>query len=66
MTLTIDAKTRLGDEVAAVATAELRDSGHMPIRCNGRFLKPQIDIEAGAVWQYFQAVEIESGMGGER
>jgi hypothetical protein len=66
MTLTINARARLGDSEGKVSRGELRPSGHMPIRCNGRFLTPEIAIAAGTQWSYFQALDLDYGMGGGR
>jgi hypothetical protein len=66
MTLTINARARLGDSEGKVSQGELRPSGHMPIRCNGRFLTPEITIAAGTQWTYFQALDLDYGMGGGR
>ena len=64
MSLLIDARARLGDSQRSVARSEIRPSGHMPLRANGRYWKPRIEIAAGANWSFFQGLQIEYGAGG--
>ncbi len=66
MTLTINARARLGDATANVVRSELRPSGHIPIRANGRYVQPRIDVAAGHDWGFFQALDLEYGSGGRR
>lgn len=66
VTLTIDARARLGDGTANVVSSDLRASGHIPVRCNGRYLLPSLAFAAGARWTNVQGLEIEFGTGGRR
>jgi hypothetical protein len=66
MTLSLDARARLGDAQRLVARSSIRPSGHMPVRANGRYWKPRIVLEAGATWTYFQGIKFEYGTGGTR
>jgi hypothetical protein len=66
LVLTINARARLGDGPGNVIRSELRMSGHMPMRCNGRYLKAKVDIAAGTIWTYMQSLELEYGAGGRR
>lgn len=64
MSLILDARARLGGAQKSIARSEIRPSGKMPVRANGRYWKPRIEIAAGADWTYFQGVSFEYGSGG--
>lgn len=66
MTLTLNGKLRLGDQADRATSGNLRTSGTIPIRKTGRFISTRIEIEAGAVWDYVQALEFEFDAGGQR
>lgn len=66
LTVTIDAKARLGDAERSSSGGLIRASGHVPVRCNGRYTKAKVDIAAATDWSYFQGLEIEFGAGGGR
>ncbi|WP_372732227.1 hypothetical protein, partial [Novosphingobium sp.] len=66
MTLTADARQRLGDDERLFTTSTLNNSGRMPLRCNGRYIKLKLAINAGVTWSYIQGFEIEFQPGGER
>lgn len=66
LTVTMDAKARLGDAASVVTGGSLRASGHVPLRANGRYMKPAVALEAGADWSYLQGLELEYGSGGTR
>jgi len=66
MSLILDARSRLGDAQGLVSRSEIRPSGHMPVRSNGRYWKPRIEIEAGADWTFLQSVNFEYGTGGRK
>jgi hypothetical protein len=66
VTVTLDARQRLGDEANERSATTLRTSGLMPIRHAGRFIKAMITIAAGTAWKYLQGTEIEYEPSGER
>lgn len=66
VTLVVDARARLGDAENLTTEAELRNSGSVPIRCNGRYIAPSWRIAAGTIWSYFQSYRIAFAGGGER
>lgn len=66
VTVTIDARARLGDAENLSETTELRDSGSMPVRASGRFMAATLEIGAGVDWGYCQAIEFEFDPGGDR
>lgn len=66
LTVTIDAKARLGDTEKNSSGGLIRASGHVPVRANGRYTSPKIDIAAGTEWTYLQGIELEFGAGGGR
>jgi hypothetical protein len=66
LTLSFDARARLGDAENLKVATELRTSGIMPIRTSGRYVKPHLTVAAGTSWGYISALEIELEAGGER
>lgn len=65
-TIRLDARARLGDAENATTVTDMRDSGIMPIRCSGRYVKAKWDIAAGSSWSYAQGLEFEVEAGGAR
>ena len=59
MNVKLDVRFRLGDSENMRVAGPLRDSGAMPIRATGRFVKPRWEIPEGAVWSYAQALEFD-------
>lgn len=66
LTVTIDAKARLGDTESNSSGGLIRASGHVPVRANGRYTSAKVEIEAGTDWSYLQGIELEFGAGGGR
>lgn len=66
MTVTLNAKARLGDDPVVASTANLRGTGAMPVRASGRYISTEIEIGAGQVWGYIQAIEFTFEPGGSR
>ena len=66
LSMEVDVRARLGDAPNVKNANELRPSGVMPVRANGRYAKIRMEIAAGSVWDYMQAVEVEFERGGER
>jgi hypothetical protein len=66
VTVSINAKARLGDAERTTIGGTLRPSGHVAIRANGKYIKPTVVIEAGSEWSYFQGLGLEYGAGGGR
>lgn len=66
MSLQVDARARLGDTEAITSFSELRNSGDMPVRCNGRAFKFTLNLAAATQWTFLQSLEVEFGDGGKR
>ena len=66
LTLTLDARARLGDAANVRTSTDLRASGVLPLRTSGRYVKPDLMIAAGTVWGYMNALDFEYEAGGER
>ena len=66
MTLSVDARERLGDAANVRQVTELRPSGIMPIRHSGRYVKPTLTLAAGTVWTNIEAMDVECEAGGNR
>jgi hypothetical protein len=64
--VSLDVRHRLGDVPSPVTASEMRDSGVMPIRASGMFVRPAWEIAAGADWTYAQGLSLEYDAGGER
>ena len=66
ITLTLYYSQRLGNDPTGVIYQELRDNGDMPVRVAGRYIRPEMVIEAGTVWSYAQGLELSYEGGGRR
>jgi len=66
LSMTIDAKQRLGDRSGNRTVTNLRSSGDMPVRSNGRHTAFRIDCVAGGVWSYMQGFDVEFEAGTAR
>ena len=66
VTLSLDARQRLGDGEIVRLRSVIRASGDMPVRANGRYFGLGLIYNAGASWSYVQAIELEAGLGGAR
>lgn len=66
ITLTLDARARLGDAVNEESFTSLNTEGDMPIRTAARYHAPTFRINSGTDWSYLQAVEFEYAAGGSR
>lgn len=64
MTVRLDARNRLGDSEAVTTNSELRASGDMPVRTNGRYFR--LGVAMRGAWNYAQGLEVEYGVGGKR
>ncbi|MCB4860789.1 hypothetical protein K7W03_14435 [Sphingobium sp. PNB] len=66
MTVTANAKQRLGDGNNISTASTLRASGRIPIRASGRYISTSLHIAAGVDWDYIQALDYEFEQGGAR
>lgn len=66
LSITLDARARLGDGEAVTTRGALTASGAMPVRANGRYIAARLDFADGATWSYAQGVEIEVEAGARR
>lgn len=66
VTVTVDARMRLGDSANTTVASTMQTNGDMPLRCNGRYLTFQTVIAAATTWTHLQGLEVEFGSGGKR
>lgn len=66
LTVSVNAKARIGDADNVSSTSTLRPSGVMPIRGKGRYHRFRLQIAAGTEWTYAQGMDIEFEVGGIR
>lgn len=66
LTVTAEARQRLGDAATATEYSYLSDSGSVPMRESGRFVRLGLEIEAGADWSYAQGMDVVRAAGGRR
>lgn len=66
VTVTIDARQRMGDPINATQAAEMQASGRVPIRCKARYLTYEVVHAAGSTWTYSQGFDLEFEKGGLR
>lgn len=65
-TVSIDCRERMSDTPINVVSTDLRDNGEVPIRASGRYLQPEITLDAGATWTAMQGFEVEGSPGGRQ
>lgn len=58
ITLSVEARARLGDAAVANEYDYLTDNGEMPVRESGRLIKLGLEYEAGADWTYAQGLDV--------
>jgi len=63
--LTLDARVRIGDGPAKIARTEIRRSGDLPIRADGRFVQAELVI-ADPACSFTQGIEFDAAAGGRR
>jgi hypothetical protein len=66
MTVTLNAKARLGDNDNTESASTLRTSGIVPIRASGRYISTSVQVAAETDWDYIQSLEFEFEPGGKR
>lgn len=66
VTVTIDARKRLGDGPAKRSRAVMRPSGDVPARSEGRSMSVMLETDAGAAWTYQQGISAKYAAGGLR
>lgn len=66
VTVTIDARQRVGDPEGPHAEAAMQASGRVPLRCRGRWLAMGQTHAAGSEWTYTKGLELEAEPGGVR
>jgi hypothetical protein len=64
VTVSIETSFRLGDAPTSVVSADLRDSGDVPIRATGQYVQPQVTLAAGTTWTHAQGLKLEGSPGG--
>lgn len=57
---------RRGDTAVQVTSGAMQASGRVPVRANGRYVELEIDIAAGANWNFIAGCDIEAEQGGWR
>jgi hypothetical protein len=66
LTVKMDARARLGDDENIVLDSEVRASGDVPVRTEGRVFKLGLTIPDAGAWSFAQGIEVEFGSGGRR
>ncbi len=64
--IVVDCHARFGDPADNTVASSITTSGIMPVRCSGRYVRPRWTIEAGSVWTFAQALDVEYEAGGQR
>lgn len=64
--MTLNMRSRMGDDGRSVNASSIRDSGVMPIRCSGRYTQPYWSIDAEQAWTFAQGFEVDFEQAGER
>lgn len=66
VTVTVNARQRMGDPELPVAAGNMQGSGRVPLRASGRYCQITVRHAAGSDWSYTQGVEVECEAAGER
>jgi hypothetical protein len=66
VTVRLDTRQRLGDAARRGDFSNLRDSGEIPVRARGRFVKAKVSIAEGKAWSYLQGIDATVAAGGSR
>ena len=66
LSVTLDARARLGDAVGAKVRSTLQPSGQMPVRSTGRYIAARLDLAESAGWTFQQGIELEFEAGAVR
>jgi len=66
VTVTVDAKNRLGDAEHITSSGMMQASGRVPLRCRGRYQSPGMAIGAGVDWSYAKAIGFDGEGAGVR
>lgn len=66
LSVTVDARQRMGDAISLEYGGEMQASGRVPVRCRGRFFNVTCSFEAGSVWSYTHGFDLDAEPGGSR
>ncbi len=66
LTLSVSARSRLGDAITTTNYTGLASNGDMAVRERGRYLRLSLTIAAGTAWTYCQAIAPEVSAGARR
>ena len=66
ITVTVDARQRMGDTPLPFVSNNMQPSGRIPLRASGRYAIITTQHAAGSVWTYTQGVELEADAAGVR
>lgn len=66
VSVTIDARQRMGDTAVVTAAGSMQSSGRVPLRCRGKQLAISQRIAAGTYWSHAEAVDLEFDGAGQR
>ena len=66
ITVSIDARQRMGDSVLVTSTGSMQASGRVPLRCRGKQLAMTMKIAAGTYWSHAEAIDLEYDKAGLR
>lgn len=66
LSVSFGSRQRLGDTPTNTSFSTLTDSGDMPLRVSGRYLRPSFAIAAGTAWSYVKGIDFAGSPGGGR
>ncbi|GAA0729983.1 hypothetical protein [Sphingomonas japonica] len=66
VTVTIDARQRIGDVMDVQTGAVMQSSGRVPIRCRGRYMTFTVTHAAESDWSFDQGFDYDADAGGTR
>ena len=66
VSVSLDARARIGDGAGAKTQSTLTQSGFIPVRSAARYIAPRLDFVDSAAWSYVQGLEVDVSAGGGR
>lgn len=66
VTVSIDARQRVGDTASVTSAGAIQPSGRVPLRCRGKQLAITQTIAAGTLWSHTEALDLEFNAAGRR
>jgi hypothetical protein len=64
--VTVKTRDRLADAVTTSTSSAMNSSGINPVRQSGRYMRANVKIPAGSIWNHAQGIDLTASPGGNR